>query len=136
MDNFWTTFGVILGDHLGIDRPRRGHGAPKTSLKIFKMAETEVRSEGLTLQKIRAERMEAFLKEPQGLALGTLRGSKMGPKMGLIFGLVLGSVLAPKWVPKWSQNWFRICSNILYFLDCFFGRLGALQVPLLGPQKH
>ena len=38
-------------------------------------AETEVRSEGLALQKIAAERPEAFLKEPQGPALGTLLGS-------------------------------------------------------------
>ena len=36
------------------------------------VAETEVRSEGLTLQKIRAEMLEAFLKEPQWPALGIL----------------------------------------------------------------
>ena len=36
------------------------------------MAETEVWSEGLEPQKIRAERPEAFLKDPQGPALGIL----------------------------------------------------------------
>ena len=48
------------------------YGRNGGGLTLQKMAETEERIGGLAPQKIRAERPEAFLKEPQGNLLGTL----------------------------------------------------------------
>ena len=79
-------------------------------MTLQEMAETEERSEGLTLQKIRAERPEAFLKEPQGNLLGTLwittghLENTLKSLKNLVKKLCFGNMRLRLWFKNWTHK--------------------------------